>query len=253
MRFACLGSGSKGNATLVEEADTCLLIDCGFSAAELEKRLHHIGCEAKQLDAILITHEHTDHVRGAKALARRFGLDLWSSMGTAIAANLLDYPRLNVFDVHQGFCIGSLMIKPVIVPHDAKEACQFVFSNQQQQRLGLLTDLGSLTPYIMEQYRDCDALVLEANHDTDMLKLGPYPPSLKRRVAGAYGHLSNQQAGILLKQLNSKHLQHLVLAHISEQNNTEYKVKSMMASLEQRFASVVYASQNQGFGWLQIR
>lgn len=238
---------------LVEEGDTCILIDCGFSATELEKRLKQCSYYPQQLKAVLITHEHADHVRGAKALARRFGLKLWASMGTAIAADLLQYADLNVFDIHQSFGIGALTITPVAVPHDAKEACQFIFHNQQHQRLGLLTDLGCLTPYIIEQYQHCDALVLEANHDTDMLRLGPYPPSLKRRVGGDYGHLSNQQTAALLKQVSHSQLQHLVLAHISEQNNTEQKVKSMMASLEQKFGSVVYAKQNQGFEWLQIR
>lgn len=252
MRFTCLGSGSKGNASLIEEAQTCILLDCGFSAKEVEKRLAAINYQAEQLSGILITHEHGDHVRGAKALARRYKLDLWASKGTAIAGKLLDYKQLRILDCHQPFSIGDIAIQPVPVPHDAKEACQFVFSNQARQTLGVLTDVGSLTPYIVEHYKACDALVLEANHDPDMLKFGPYPPSLKRRVAGDYGHLSNQQAAGLLRHVAGDKLQHLVLAHISEKNNTEFKVKSMIDGLAQTFSNVVYAQQNQGFDWLEI-
>lgn len=252
MRFTCLGSGSKGNATLIEEAQTCLLLDCGFSAKELEKRLEAINYQPEQLSGILITHEHGDHVRGAKALAKRYRLDLWATPGTAIAAKLTDYKQLRFIDCHRAFDIADLHIQPVAVPHDAKEACQFVFANQAGQKLGVLTDVGSLTPYIIEQYRACDALVLEANHDPDMLKFGPYPPSLKRRVAGDFGHLSNQQAAGLLRHLAVENLQHLVLAHISEKNNTEFKVKSMIEGLAHDFQNVIYAKQDQGFAWLEI-
>ena len=139
----------------------------------------------------------------------------------------------------------------VAVPHDAREPCQYVFANRDR-RLGLLTDLGSITPFVIEQYRDCDALVLEFNHDSDMLAVGPYPPSLKRRVGGDWGHLNNHQAAQLLSMVEQARLQHLVMAHISEKNNTVALAEQALGAVMTRCEAVLSADQEGGFDWLAI-
>ncbi|HEB85744.1 MAG TPA: MBL fold metallo-hydrolase [Gammaproteobacteria bacterium] len=252
MRFASLGSGSKGNATLVQAAGTCVMIDCGFSLRETEARLSRYGLEATQLDAILITHEHGDHVRGAGPLARKYNIPLWTTRGTHGKAVLGVLPRLHYLDVHQGFEIQDLAIQTYPVPHDAQEPCQFVFTDGQK-RLGMLTDTGTITPYIETQLDGCDALLLECNHDLSMLEQGPYPFSLKQRVAGRLGHLSNDQTAALLGVLDHPRLKHLVIAHLSEQNNTPALACDSLAGTtgcERDWIKV--ASQDTGFDWCEI-
>ncbi|MDX1804618.1 MAG: MBL fold metallo-hydrolase [Alcanivorax sp.] len=256
MRLASLGSGSKGNATLVQAADTLVLIDCGFTVKETERRLGHRGLKGSDLSAILITHEHGDHVRGAGALARKFGCPLYSSFGTAAAVHggRAHFGEADWREVRpgRGFTVRELTILPVTVPHDAREPCQYRFS-WQGRNVGVLTDLGAITPHVVEAYGDCDALVLECNHDRQLLEMGPYPPSLKRRVAGTLGHLSNEQAATLLAQANVDRLQHLVLSHLSEQNNT---VDHARAAVERVITCgrerICVASQSNGFDWLQV-
>ena len=197
MQFSSLGSGSRGNCTVVETAGTTVLIDCGFSMRETEQRLQRIGRELSQVSAILVTHEHGDHVRSVASLSKKYKLPVWSSRGTAKAAKLEKLEHWHCIDIHQKFEIDGFQIQPIPVPHDAKEPCQFIFTDGDW-RLGILTDTGSITPYIEEQYSACDAFILEANHDKTMLENGAYPPSLKHRVAGNYGHLNNEQAKDLL-------------------------------------------------------
>ena len=219
MRFASLGSGSRGNATLVEAGQTRLLVDCGYPLRELERRLEALGLCAEALTAILVTHEHTDHVRGVGPLARRHGIPVWSSAGTARAASLGDVPTLRVFSSHAGaFAIGDVEVAPYAVPHDAREPCQFVFA-AAGRRLGVLTDAGRVTPHILASLGGVQALLLECNHDTHMLAHGPYPPTLRARVGGPLGHLSNDQAAGLLARLDHSRLSHLVAGHLSEKNN----------------------------------
>ena len=188
MRFASLGSGSRGNATLVEAGHTRLLVDCGYGLRELEHRLDALGLCAEALSAVLVTHEHADHVRGVGPLARRYGIPVWTSSGTARAAALGDLPSLQAFASHGGaFRIGELDVEPFAVPHDAREPCQFVFA-AGERRLGVLTDAGRITPHIVASLRGVDALVLECNHDEAMLRTGSYAAFLKTRIAGARGH-----------------------------------------------------------------
>ena len=197
MRFASLGSGSRGNATLVEAGSTRLLVDCGFSARETERRLNQLDVAASSLDAILITHEHGDHIRGVGAMARRYCLPVWMTGGTRRQGRCGELPDEHGFSSHQAaFTIGDIQIAPFPVPHDAREPAQFIFSDGSS-RLGMLTDSGAITPHIVEFLQECDALMLECNHDTDMLAHGPYPPSLQARVGGKLGHLNNQQAADL--------------------------------------------------------
>lgn len=218
-RFASLGSGSRGNATLIEAGETCILVDCGFPAREFVARCAHLGFDPARLSAILVTHEHGDHTRGVGAVARRLGVPVWLSHGTWHASRLGPLERLQRFAGHAGgFPIGDLWIDPVPVPHDAREPTQFVVRHQSRA-FGMLTDVGSITPRIVEAFGGVDALLLECNHDPDMLADGPYPPSLQARVGGAYGHLANRQAAGFLEQIDHARLRHLVAGHLSQQNN----------------------------------
>ncbi|MFJ4145768.1 MBL fold metallo-hydrolase [Pseudomonas sp. NPDC089734] len=217
MRFAVLGSGSRGNGTLVESNGTYVLVDCGFSLRETERRLTRLGVSARQLSAILVTHEHADHVHGVGLLSRHYNLPVYLSGGT-LRGMRKPVEAAGVLMGGQRLQVGNLGIDVVSVNHDALEPTQFVF-NDGQRRFGLLTDLGSCCPNVLQHYRGLDALMIEANHCRDMLARGPYPAFLKRRVGGATGHLNNHQAASLVSELGWQGLQHLVLAHLSSKNN----------------------------------
>ncbi|ACE85311.1 MBL fold metallo-hydrolase [Cellvibrio japonicus] len=250
-RFASLGSGSRGNATLVNWGQGHVLIDCGFSVREAEQRLARFELSPGNLDAILVTHEHADHIKGVAALARRYQLPVYMTPGTYHSRSLGELPDLRLIESYTPFNIGNLWVQPVAVPHDAREPTQFVFE-YAGRRLGILTDLGSITPHVEACYQDLDAMVLEANHDPVMLAYGPYPHSLKQRVGGHWGHLSNQQAAGFLQRLNCARLQHLVVAHISQQNNSLAVAQAALAPVTAAVKQVTYACQNQGFDWLSV-
>ena len=252
MRFASLGSGSRGNATLVEAGSTLVMIDCGFSCREAERRLSRLGRSAAELSALLVTHEHGDHVRGIPLLARKYDLPVWITRGTHRVLRDNDMPCLQYFDGHANFSIGHLQVRPFTVPHDAREPCQFVFE-YQALRLGVLTDTGRMTPHIIECLDACDALLLECNHDTDMLANGPYSARLKQRVGGALGHLSNAQAGSLLSRLDCSRLQHLVAAHLSDKNNRPRLAQAALAQVLDCEADWIgVAEQETGLDWRTI-
>jgi len=248
IRFASLGSGSKGNGTLIESGDTCLLVDCGFSVRETEKRLARLGRTGQDLSAILVTHEHSDHGRGAAALARKYGLSVYLTAGTLRGLHR-DAPAVpKIICGEQEFEVGAISVTPVTVPHDAREPVQFHFT-AAGRRVGVLTDLGCITPHVVNSFNGCDGLLLEANHDTAMLDKGPYPAALKRRVGGDWGHLNNDQAVQFLRAVERHCLQILVLGHISLQNNAVSLVKNAVAPLQQDLHQVHYACQEQGFDW----
>jgi phosphoribosyl 1,2-cyclic phosphodiesterase len=252
MRFASLGSGSRGNATLVEQGDTLLMVDCGFSCVEVERRLQRLGRTADQLTAILVTHEHADHIGGVARLARRYQLPVWMTAGTAAMHRDGELPQQHRFNGHESFAIGELEIHPFPVPHDAREPCQFVFTDGAR-RLGILTDAGSITEHMVRSLEGCDALLLECNHDPRMLATGPYSPRLKARVGGHLGHLSNQQAAGLLQRLDCHRLQHLVAAHLSDKNNTaELARQALHAVTGGGDDGLCIADQEQGFGWREL-
>ncbi len=251
MRFASLGSGSRGNATLVEAGDTRVLIDCGFTLKETLKRLERLECEPKSLSAILVTHEHGDHIGGVDVLARRFSIPVYLTAGTYRKKPLREEVSVQFISDHENFALGELSITPVAVPHDAAEPVQFVLQSQSR-KLGVLTDLGHVSPHVLDSFDGCDALVLEANHDSTMLAYGPYPPSTKQRVGSAWGHLNNHQTAGLLEQIQREPLQHLVLAHISLQNNHIDHVKEAVHEWVGALPSVHYACQDEGFDWLEI-
>lgn len=252
MRFASLGSGSRGNATLVEQGNTLLLIDCGFSLRETERRLQRLGREPGQLSALLVTHEHSDHIGGVAAFARKHRIPVWLSAGTRAACRD-DLADARVFNSHTVFGIGDVEIRPFPVPHDAREPAQFVFSNGAKT-LGVLTDTGSLTPHIDLQLSGCDALILECNHDREMLANGIYPPSLKARVGGDFGHLSNDQSAQLLQRIDCSRLQHIVAAHLSEKNNTQALAQAAVCgALGCATDWVSVATQDNGLDWRELR
>lgn len=253
MRFASLGSGSAGNCLVVEQANTRLLLDCGFSTNELVKRLHRLNLTAEQISGILVTHEHDDHAKGAFKFAAKFNVPVWLSHGSLKmceryipqAAKI----RFNIIDSHTQFSIENIEINPYPVPHDAREPTQFTFSNGNY-KLGVLTDAGSSTAHIESVLSGCDALVLECNHDLHMLEHGPYAWTLKKRVGSKLGHLDNASAAALLAKLDKAKLKHIIAAHLSAKNNTPVLAKQALSKVlgcAQDWVGI--AQQEDGFGW----
>lgn len=252
MRFTSLGSGSRGNATIVEAGSTRVMLDCGFSETRFRQRLAQRQLEPSQIDAILVTHEHADHINGVGAVARKHNIPVYMTRGTAAQNKHGVLPALHYIDVHDCFSIGELTLQTYPVPHDAREPVQFVFSDGQH-RLGILTDTGSITAHIIDSLSGCDALILECNHDVAMLMDGPYPAALKERVVSDYGHLSNAQAASLLTKLDTGRLQQVIAAHISDKNNTpELACTALAAALGCDARHILAAEQQLGLDWLTI-
>jgi len=252
MRFALLGSGSKGNATVITHATDCILLDCGFSCQETVRRLDRLGLVAEQIDAILVTHEHGDHVRGVSVLARKYDIPVWMTAGTRAACKLEPTVRVMEFNPHLPFKLGALHVQPVPVPHDAREPTQFVVTNGQQ-RLGILTDTGSTTPHIVDALSGLDALILEWNHDQHMLANSSYPESLKRRVSSDYGHLANHQSLTLLQTLDTRQLRFLIAAHISEKNNSTALINQLLTEFDAPpDCQMLMADQQTGLEWCEL-
>ncbi|MEQ1804512.1 MAG: MBL fold metallo-hydrolase [Burkholderiaceae bacterium] len=258
MRFCSLGSGSTGNATLVEarggSTPTRVLIDCGFSLRELEARLGRARVEIQQIDAVFVTHEHGDHVGCAITLAQRHGVPLWMSRGTwrAIGAPALagSTGEPNFARDGEAIAIGAIELRPFTVPHDALEPLQLRCSDGASH-LGVLTDVGSITPHLLEHLRDCDALLLECNHDAALLAQSNYPTSLKARIGGRLGHLANDVAAQILAALQPGRLQHLIAAHLSERNNRPALARQALAQVcGAEPDEIVVADPLLGFGWL---
>ncbi|WP_456447497.1 MBL fold metallo-hydrolase [Thiolapillus sp.] len=253
MRFASLGSGSKGNATLIQAGDTCLLLDCGFSLKELEARMARLDLHPDHLHAVLVTHEHGDHIKGVGPLARKYGTPVWMTHGTWRNAPCGDIPELRLFGSHTpAFQIEDVEVRPFAVPHDAREPTQFTFRHDGLT-LGILTDTGSFTPHMLEAVENVDSLLLECNHDTRMLRDGPYPPRLQARVGGDYGHLSNDQAAALLSHIQHQRLQHLVIGHLSEQNNCPKLARRAMSAVSKDLeARISVLEQSGGSDWFEL-
>lgn len=252
MRIAALGSGSKGNAVLLQSAVTTLMIDCGFGVREAERRLAEIGLSPSDINAILVTHEHQDHISGVEPLAARHSLPVFMTAGTYRAWKHKGRVEPSILCGGEAFTIGDLKIVPVAVPHDAREPVQFVIFHGDL-KTGVLTDLGSLTPHVIDAYEGCHTLLVEANHDVDMLENGPYPPSLKKRVGGNWGHLNNVQTAEFVTRVNSAGtLKNLIVGHISEQNNHIELASQALESQLEIVEQVIFASQDQPLDWIEL-
>lgn len=228
------------------------MVDCGFTVKEVLKRLPRINLEPEQIDGILVTHEHQDHISGVGALSRKFSIPVWATRGSLLSGKCGNLPDYNVIEGFSHFTIGSLNIIPLSVPHDAREPCQFLFT-QDELRLAILTDLGCFTPKIVEQLTPCHGILLECNHDEEMLWNGPYPDRLKQRVAGRMGHMSNRQAIELLQQMDLDALQLVIATHLSEQNNCPKLVRDLLAeTLNWPVEQVKIAEQERGFDWHEV-
>jgi len=256
MRFASLGSGSAGNALVVEVGRSRVMLDCGFSIKETSLRLARLNLVPDDLTGIVITHEHDDHAGGAFKFAAKHQIPVWLTYGTLkMAARYLPSQHdleLNVVDSHCAFSIADINIQPFPVPHDAREPIQCTFSDGDNT-LGVLTDVGRITPYIEEKLSGCKALVLECNHDARLLQAGPYSWTLKQRVGGDLGHLENSISAELLAKLDNRQLQHILAAHLSAKNNTPELAKSALAkALDCEVDWIGVADQLQGFDWRAI-
>jgi phosphoribosyl 1,2-cyclic phosphodiesterase len=256
LRFCSLGSGSSGNATLVESHEasgqtTRLLVDCGFTLKELDARLARIGVLPQSISALFITHEHGDHIGCGAAFAVRQRIPIHMSQGTyrAIGSPALGALYHPAHD-HERIEINGLALQPFTVPHDAREPLQLLCSDGQA-RLGLVTDLGHVSPHVTQTLARCTALLLECNHDPGLLAASKYPPFLRHRVGGDYGHLTNAQAASLLQSVVHSGLKNVLAAHLSEQNNRPDWVQSSLAAvLNCDPAEVLIASAALGSPWL---
>jgi len=254
VKFCSLGSGSEGNALLISVGQTMVLMDCGFGLRDTVLRLAKFGVSPEQLSCIVVTHEHGDHISGVARLSRKFNLPVWLTHGTLRnqAKAFSGITQLHEFNPHRSYAIGDIEITPFPVPHDAAEPVQFVFSDGSR-RLGVLTDTGSSTAHIEQTLSSCHALVLECNHDNDMLMNSAYPYSLKQRVGGRFGHLNNHEAASILNRLDTGNLQHIVAAHLSRKNNTsELAVRALSSALNCEESWVEVATQEEGFSWREI-
>ena len=256
LRFKSLGSGSTGNATLVESAGLVpfrLLVDCGLGIRQLQLRLGQAGLQLQDIDAIFITHEHSDHVGCAVNLSSRHNIPVWMSRGTHTAIGSPDFNgRLRIARDGAAIDMGGLEVMPFAVPHDAREPLQLTCTDGAA-RLGILTDLGHATTHVIEHLQDCSALLLECNHDTDMLAQSSYPDFLKRRVGGQYGHLSNSAAVDIIRSVTNPRLRHVVAAHLSAQNNRVDLVQTILGNtMDCASGDIVVARPDSGCGWVEI-
>jgi phosphoribosyl 1,2-cyclic phosphodiesterase len=258
IRFCSVGRGSSGNATVVEAASgtttSRVLVDCGFTLRELMARLARAGLAPHDIDAVFVTHEHGDHIGCALSLARRHRLPIWMSRGTWRAIGEPEADGLVRFARDgEAITIGDLQLRPYTVPHDAQEPLQPCFSDGAF-RLGVLTDAGSLTPHLVEQLQGCHALLLECNHDLAMLAASRYPASLKSRIGGRFGHLSNDTSAQILAACLHGGLRHVVAAHLSRENNRpELALAALAAACGANAADLQAAGPAWGFDWLELR
>lgn len=222
MRFCILGSGSRGNATLIESNGIIVLIDAGFSGIEIQKRLAKTGRRLEDMAAIIVTHEHNDHINGAGVLSRRLQLPVFANPATHLAAEKkMGRPhKRSEFSTGEDFRVGPFVIHPFSVSHDTADPVGFTITDETSGlKLGYCTDTGKVTRLMAHRLHECNALVMESNHDPDMLKNGPYPPVLQQRVKSSRGHLANHESADFLASLVHKQLRHITLAHLSETNN----------------------------------
>lgn len=256
MRFASLGSGSEGNALLISStagnSHTHIILDCGFGPRELTRRLARLELSPEQLAGIIVTHEHSDHLGGVFQVARQFKLPVWLTHGSFESAAKDEAIGVEVHLCRDGhtFALGDLAVHPYTVPHDAREPVQYTISDGRS-KLGVLTDVGHATQHLIAALAACDALLLEFNHDAQMLARSAYPTWLKSRIAGPFGHLSNESAAGILREVDKTRLRTLVAAHLSQRNNTPALVRSVIEpEIAGMDITLQVADQHTGSDWI---
>jgi len=258
LRLLVLGSGSGGNAVVVESGGARILVDAGFSCRELERRMRSVGVEPGSISALLLTHEHEDHVRGAGRFALRHSVPVWATRGTLAGSELPPDVVAAVTAIESGQPVevaGAFSVEPFLIPHDAREPVGFVIEDRAGRRVGIAGDMGCRSQLAWSRLVELDMLVIETNHDLEMLRAGPYPWSLKQRVAGRHGHLSNIEASDGLPELLSDRLRAVVLYHLSRTNNTAELAAATVGEALDRAGSaagIVVTHQFQPTEWLEV-
>lgn len=256
MKISVLSSGSAGNSVYIETDTHKILLDAGLSEKKLSARLARIDRNAGDLDAVFVTHEHSDHVKGVGPLVRKHNIPLYTTEGTLkkIQPKLGRVPSWKSIRSEEPVIFGDMVVEPYATPHDAEESVAFVI-RQGDTKIGHATDLGKVTPFVREKLQKSTALLVEANHDVEMLTVGPYPWSLKQRVKSDVGHLSNEACGELLSAVSHDGLRYVVLMHLSETNNLpELATLTAEQALGERFArlQMILARQNDPTGLITI-
>jgi phosphoribosyl 1,2-cyclic phosphodiesterase len=229
---APIGSGSAGNSYYFESDGTSILVDAGFGPRETKKRLEQVGRDIEKLSALVITHEHYDHIRGAESISRKYGVPIYLSRGTLDASNIdREVASIVTFENNSVFSIGELNVHACRTIHDAADPSCFVIEARDGTRVGLASDLGYVDKAVLEHLKNCDGLFFESNHDLDMLRMGTYPWSLKRRIMSRFGHLSNDDSMSAVQRMIGADLKTLCLIHLSQKNNHEKIVRDMAAGL----------------------
>jgi phosphoribosyl 1,2-cyclic phosphodiesterase len=242
LRFCTIASGSSGNSIYIGTAHAHILVDAGLSGKRIQQGLQSLQLTGQELDGIFITHEHSDHIRGAGILSRRFDIPIYATSGTWLGMKdklgEIAPHNQNHVEKEQDCIIKDLCIHPYEIPHDANDPVGYTICTDQH-KISIATDLGHITDTVKHNIQDSDVLLLESNHDVDMVKVGRYPYYLKQRILGALGHLSNESAGELLVELITGRLKHVFLGHLSEENNfPELAYQTVINILEQNHIKV---------------
>lgn len=256
LRLSVLGSGSGGNCLVIESGSRRLLVDAGFSCLQIEKRLASIGADSENFDGIVLTHEHSDHCKGASRFARRHDLEVYATAGTLEGTQLeQEGVRTQVIRSGRPVEVGSFSVEPFAIPHDAREPVGVVVEDRSGRRVGLVADLGTRSRLAWGRLTELDALVIESNHDLEMLRSGPYPWHLKQRVAGRHGHLSNKEAAEGLPELLCDRLKWVVLYHLSRTNNLPALAAETVGEELTRHGSAArlcVTSQTEPTEWMEV-
>ena len=247
--FASLGSGSEGNSFLIKTDKTIFMVDCGFNYKETENRLSRLGLTFSDINHILITHEHEDHMRAIKMIIKKEKIQISCSYGTAKKIGIVD--EVNIINPGDIVIDNDLQVEVVPVPHDAREPCHYVFK-KDTLKIGIITDFGSLTPKIIESYSNLNYLVVEANHDTNLLMKSSYPTILKNRIFGKLGHANNDLTFDLISQIKKDKLKKIIFCHLSKQNNQKEIIKHTVKEYFDKF-QCEFISQENIFNWSEIK
>ena len=247
--FASLGSGSEGNSFLIKTDKTIFMVDCGFNYKETVNRLSELGLTFSDINHILITHEHEDHMRAIKMIIKKEKIQISCSYGTAKKIGIVD--EVNIINPGDIVVDNDLQVEVVPVPHDAREPCHYVFK-KDTLKIGIITDFGSLTPKIIESYSNLNYLVVEANHDANLLMKSSYPTSLKNRIFGKLGHANNDLTFDLISQIKKDKLKKIIFCHLSKQNNQKEIIKHTVKEYFDKF-QCEFISQENIFKWSEIK